>query len=69
MSEPLRMPSNMLDELNGLRPKTQAALLRIAQRVARGFEGEIQLVIAHGGVRSIRWVEFETGESIKEALG
>ena len=56
-------------DFEALRPIMQAALLRIARRVGEGFEGEIQLIIAHGGVRAIRWSELETGDSIKEELG
>ena len=56
-------------ERSGCRPVTQATLLRIARRVAQGFEGKVHLVITGGGVRSIEWVEVETGDKIKEELG
>jgi len=53
----------------GLRPIVLAALLRIQRKITEGFEGEIHLQITKGGVRSIKWVQTETGDSIKEELG
>jgi hypothetical protein len=46
-----------------------ATLLRIGRRVEEGFEGEIHIQVARGGVRFIRWTQTETGDSIKEELG
>jgi hypothetical protein len=66
-SGPLAAPA-VLERLAAVRPVTLAALLRIARRVSEGFEGDVQLTITHGGVRSVRWVETETGDEIKEEL-
>ncbi len=52
-----------------LKPTLQNTLLRIARRVAQGFEGKVHLVIAGGGVRTVEWVEVETGDKIREELG
>jgi hypothetical protein len=80
MASPLRAPDGpfaasgtlaaqaVLERLSAVRPVTLAALLRIARRTLEGFEGEVQLTITHGGVRSVKWVETETGDEIKEEL-
>ena len=45
-----------------------ASLLRIGRRIGEGFEGEICISVAKGGVRFIRWTETETGDVIKKEL-
>lgn len=45
-----------------------AALMRIGRRVGEGFEGEITIGVKRGGVNYIRWIQNETGETIKEEL-
>lgn len=53
-----------------LSPSAQATLLRIANRIAQGFFGTIELDVArNGGVRSIRWIQTETGDQVREQVG
>lgn len=58
----------LLEELQ-LSQTAKAALVRVARRMADGFEGEITLIITRGGVRAIKWVQHENGNEIKEDLG
>lgn len=60
--------SAVLERLSTVRPVTLAALLRIARRINEGFDGSITLDIKNGGVRSVQWLETETGDEIKEEL-
>lgn len=58
-----------LEELQ-LKDTARAAILRLARRIAEGFEGEVQVIVMRdGGIRSIKWIQLETGESIREELG
>lgn len=50
-------------------PVVQGTVVRIIRRVAEGFEGEIHLTIARGGVRAAKWITTETGETLREGLG
>lgn len=65
------MSSRLLENLDvRLSEKTKAVLLRIAQKIALGWDGEIQMAVdKNGGVRYVKWIQTETGESIKEDLG
>lgn len=45
-----------------------ATMLRVGRRIQEGFEGEITICVARGGVRFIRWTQTETGDTIKEEL-
>ncbi len=76
MTEPIDLLASyderrLLDRLTALQPSrlTLATLLRVARRISEGFEGEIQLTITRHGVRSLRWVQLENGDMIKEELG
>lgn len=57
-----------LDDLQ-LTATAKAALLRIGYKIAKGFEGEVQVLVGNGGgIRSIKWIQTETGDTIKEEL-
>lgn len=60
-----------VDELlNRLPHKTRAAILRLARRIADGYEGEIKLVVMKGGgIRTVEWVQREKGDEITEEIG
>jgi len=64
-------PSGALDEFNGrLTDKQRAALIRIACKLAAGYEGEINLTVGQGGsIRFIEWVQREDGATLRENLG
>lgn len=47
----------------------QATIVRIARRLREGYTGEIVILAQDGGVKAIRWIQTETGDSIKEELG
>lgn len=58
----------VLDER--LSEKTRAVLLRIGRLIADGFEGEIQLMVGKGGgIRYMKRIITETGDTIREDLG
>lgn len=62
--------TGVLEELNGrLSDSARAAVIRIARKIANGFEGTIEVTVAKGGgVRSIKWIQTEDGSTIREEL-
>lgn len=59
----------VIERLTRMPESVVASLLRIGRRIQQGFEGEITISVKRGGVSFIRWVETETGATIKEELG
>lgn len=59
------------EEILGQLPaKTRDHLLRIARKIAEGFEGEIYLSVHRGGgVRQLKWILVEDGSVVREDLG
>jgi hypothetical protein len=55
--------------LSGLSASAQAALLRLARRIAEGFIGEVTICVKKGGgVAWVRWSETDDGNSLREEL-
>jgi len=63
--------SNVFEELNGrLGDQARATLIRIARKIADGYEGEIRIAVGKGGgIRHVEWVQREDGSTIKESVG
>ena len=64
-------PEGALEQLNGrLSDSARATLIRIARKIAEGFDGEIKILVNKGGgIRFVEWVQREDGATIKEELG
>lgn len=63
--------ASTFDELNGrLTDSAKATLVRVARKIADGYEGEIRITVGKGGgIRLVEWVQREDGSTIKEAIG
>lgn len=57
-----------LDDLE-LTDTAKAAVLRLARKIANGWQGKVTVIVMKGGgIRSMEWTEFEDGNTIKEEL-
>jgi len=59
---------NIFEELNGrLTESARDKLIRIARKLADGYEGEILISVGKGGgIRFVEWKQREDGSTIKE---
>lgn len=66
-----RPAASTFDELNGkLTDSARATLIRVARKIAEGYEGEIRITVGKGGgIRLVEWVQREDGSTIKESVG
>lgn len=60
-----------LETLNGrLSDTARATLIRVARKIADGYEGVVEITVGKGGgIRFVRWSQTETGDSIREDVG
>lgn len=64
----MSMTQDQLTILQQLSTNTRNRLIKIARRIAEGYEGEIALFVKRGaksgpsGIASVRWTQTETGD-------